>query len=105
MELANISGSKRFSGEKMVKVNLFDTSRMFCDVYCFEPGQEQKPHTHEGSDKVYLVLEGRGRFQVGGETRELGVGEAVLAPPGVAHGVTNPGPERLVLLVFMTPKP
>lgn len=105
MELANISASKRFSGEKMVKVNLFDTPRMFCDVYCFEPGQEQKPHAHEGSDKVYLVLEGRGRFRIGGEERELTTGDAVLALPGVEHGVVNNGPERLVLLVFMTPKP
>jgi hypothetical protein len=28
-----------FSADKMKKVNLFDTERMFCDVYCFEPGQ------------------------------------------------------------------
>lgn len=95
----------QFSTEKMKKVGLFETERMFCDVYCFEPGQSQAPHTHEGSDKVYFVLQGKGKFQIGGEGRELGENEIVLAPAGEKHGVSNPGPDRLVLLVFVTPKP
>jgi hypothetical protein len=41
-----------FATDKMKKVNLFDTERMFCDVYCFEPGQEQTAHAHKGSDMV-----------------------------------------------------
>ena len=47
-----------FSSEKMRKQNLFDSERMFCDVYCFEPGQSQSAHAHAGSDKIYYVLEG-----------------------------------------------
>lgn len=105
MELASIEEAKGFSGEKMQKNNLFESPRMFCDLYCFEPGQEQKRHTHEASDKVYVVLEGKGRFLVGSEERELGVGKAILVSPGTEHGVVNPGPERLVILVFMAPKP
>ena len=53
---------KAFNEQKMQKVNLFETERMFCDLYCFEPGQEQKTHTHAGADKIYYVLEGRGTF-------------------------------------------
>jgi oxalate decarboxylase/phosphoglucose isomerase-like protein (cupin superfamily) len=41
--------------------------RLFCDIYSFEPGQEQKVHIHGEQDKVYLVLEGQGTFQVGSE--------------------------------------
>ncbi len=94
-----------FAAEKMHKVNLFTTERMFCDVYCFEPGQEQTPHTHTGSDKVYYVLEGSGRVQLGSETRDIGPGEIALAPSGSEHGFRNPGPGRLTVLVFMAPKP
>lgn len=89
----------------MTKVGLFETDRMFCDIYCFEPGQRQAGHAHAGSDKVYLVLEGSGAFAVDGETATLGPGEAVLAPAGSEHGVENTGGERLVVYVFMTPKP
>lgn len=94
-----------FAAEKMKKVNLFDTERMFCDVYCFEPGQEQTPHAHQGSDKVYYVLQGKGLVCIGQEEKELGEGAIALAPSGSEHSVKNPGPDRLVLLVFMAPKP
>jgi len=94
-----------FAADKMKKVNLFDTERMFCDVYCFELGQEQTAHAHQGADKVYYVLQGRGQVRVGQETRELGPGGIALAPAGAEHGVRNAGPDRLTVLVFMAPKP
>lgn len=97
--------ARSFSAEKMKKVNLLDTSRFFCDLYCFEPGQVQKPHAHPHSDKVYVVLEGKGRFTIGKDEVELGPNAITLAPAGMEHGVVNHGEKRLVLLVFMAPKP
>ena len=94
-----------FAAEKMKKVNLFDTERMFCDVYCFKPGQEQTPHLHKDSDKVYYILRGKGLGGVGKEEKELSEGDIALAPSGSEHSVKNLGPDRLVLLVFMAPKP
>ena len=96
---------KSFNEQKMQKVNLFETDRMFCDIYCFEPGQEQKTHTHAGSDKIYYVLEGKGTFHIGGESQELGEQMMVMAPSEVEHGVVNSSTERLVVLVYMAPKP
>src|SRR3712207_3139611 len=104
MEVADLS-VRRFSPDGLQKLKLFQTPRFFADVYCLEPDQEQKAHAHEGSDKVYVVLEGRARVRVGDEERDLGPSQAALAPSGAAHGVRNPGPERLVLLVFMAPLP
>ncbi len=101
----SISSAIQFGSDKMKKNGLFETERLFCDLYCFEPGQSQNPHTHEGSDKIYYVVEGRGLFQIGQEERELREKEIALAPSGHRHGVSNPGPGRLVLLVFMAPKP
>lgn len=94
-----------FSGEKMAKCNIFDSEHMFCDVYCFEPGQVQKSHAHAGSDKVYYVLEGAVDIEIGDETRRLEAGGLAHAAPGVPHGAANPGPERAKVLVFMSPKP
>ena len=71
-----------------------------CDIYCFEPGQEQALHSHDENDKIHCVLEGRGTFTVGGESRELDAGWAVLCPPGEDHGVVNSSDGRLVVLVF-----
>ncbi len=94
-----------FSPDKMRKNNLFDSERMFCDAYCFEPGQEQTAHAHAGSDKIYYVIDGTAGIRIGAETRTLGAGGAAYAGPGEPHGVRNPGPGRLSLLVFMAPKP
>ncbi len=105
MNVVKVRGAVAFSPEKLKKISLFDTDNFFCDIYCFEPGQSQKVHTHEGSDKVYYVLEGRGKVTVGKEVKELVADEITLAPSGEDHGVLNDSGERLVMLVFMAPKP
>ena len=96
---------RRFDPAKMQKITLFETPRFFCDVYCLEPGQAQKPHRHDGADKVYAVLEGKVIAHLGEEAATLGVGDAMLAPAGIDHGLENPGPARAAVLVYMAPKP
>lgn len=106
METVRDTGSEsRFSAEKMQKINLFETPNFFCDVYCLEPGQEQKPHTHSDADKVYHVLEGEGSFLIGRVEHRLSAGQIVLAAAGDEHGVRNDSNSRLRILVFMTPNP
>jgi mannose-6-phosphate isomerase-like protein (cupin superfamily) len=95
----------KFSADKMAKIALATTGRAQLDLYCLEPGQAQTPHTHPDQDKIYVVLEGRGRVLVGAEEELLEAGEAVVAPAGTPHGVSNPGPARLLALVVVSPPP
>jgi quercetin dioxygenase-like cupin family protein len=105
IEVRNFAALRRFAPDKLQKLNLFETERFFCDVYCLEPGQEQKAHAHAGSDKLYAVLEGAVEVTVGSETRELSAGEIALCPAGSLHGVVNRSGARASLLVFMAPHP
>ena len=105
MNVVNLSDSQPFSQERMKKNSLFQTPRFFCDIYCFEPGQEQKGHIHGEQDKVYLVLDGQGTFQVGSEKEVLGPGQGTMAPAGEEHGVKNHTGQRLTVLVFVAPNP
>ncbi len=105
MQVKSIRELRRFDAEKMVKAGVFATDRLFYDVYCLEPGQAQKVHSHTTSDKVYLLLEGSAVVTVGGEERALAVDEAVLCPAGEPHGVRNDGAGRAALLVVTTPPP
>ncbi|MCH8040904.1 MAG: cupin domain-containing protein [Nitrospinae bacterium] len=105
MKVVSLADFQEFSGEKLKKHNLFQTSRFFCDVYCFEPGQEQKGHVHADQDKVYMVLDGQGTFRVGDQEQVLGPGQGTLAPAGEEHGVVNHSSVRLRVLVFMAPNP
>jgi quercetin dioxygenase-like cupin family protein len=105
LQIKRLADLFRFDASKMQKINVFETPRFFCDVYCLEPGQAQKPHRHEGADKVYALLEGELRVSVGGDSATLSQGQAVLAPSGLDHGIENPGPARASVMVFMAPKP
>jgi mannose-6-phosphate isomerase-like protein (cupin superfamily) len=105
VEIRSISDAVAFSEEKMKKNAIFDSPHLFYDAYCLLPGQAQKVHAHEGSDKVYYVLRGAGRFTVGDEERDLGEGNAVIARAGDPHGVRNETQEDLVILVTMAPRP
>jgi quercetin dioxygenase-like cupin family protein len=105
MKVIQLDEYQQFSQEKMKKNNIFETPRFFCDVYCFEPGQEQKGHVHGEQDKVYLVLDGEGTFQVGAVKQVLGPGQGTIAPAGEEHGVKNESRKRLRVLVFVAPNP
>ncbi len=105
MESKLLSEGISFSSEKMKKNSLFDSPHLFYDAYCLLPGQAQRVHAHEGSDKVYYVLRGTGRFTVGDAERDLAEGHAVIARAGDPHGVRNDTEDDLVLLVTMAPRP
>jgi quercetin dioxygenase-like cupin family protein len=94
-----------FSLDRMAKIALATTDRAQLDLYCVSPGQTQKPHRHDDQDKIYYVLEGRGRFALGGQQEELAAGDALVAPAGVDHGLVNEGTEPLLVLVVVTPPP
>jgi quercetin dioxygenase-like cupin family protein len=89
----------------MAKIGLSTTARTQLDLYCVAPGQSQAPHRHDGEDKIYYVLEGAGRFSVGGTEERLVAGEAVVAAAGVEHGLVNDSPDRLLVLVLVAPPP
>ncbi|MBI5192592.1 MAG: cupin domain-containing protein [Nitrospirae bacterium] len=103
MDIKDIRNSAEFSSEKMKKINMFQTDRVLCDVYALEPGQGQNPHTHHDSDKIYMVITGQAKVKIGGEEQILIENQIVIAPAGMQHGVSNPGPEQLTVLVFMAP--
>ena len=94
-----------FRPDKMGKATLWQGDQMMVGLNAFEPGQEHALHAHEGLDKLYCVLSGQGRFQVGDVTRDLTAGGLVVAPAGVRHSVCQSGDERLVVLVTMAPPP
>jgi quercetin dioxygenase-like cupin family protein len=91
--------------DKLAKTALATTPRVQLDLYCVAPGQQQKAHTHDDQDKIYIVLEGQGRFTVDGVETRLAAGEAVVARSGAEHGLVNDGAAPLLALVVVAPPP
>lgn len=90
---------------KPFKATLHQTEQLMLGLNVLTPGQTQHVHVHDDQAKFYFVLEGEGDFTVGDATRTAGPGHSVWAAPGVPHGVHNPGPATLVLLVGIAPAP
>ncbi len=94
-----------FNPDKMGKVTLALTENLFAGLNTFEAGQEHKLHTHPGQDKIYFVLRGKAEVTVGEEQTRIEEGDLVVAEAGEEHALSNPGPERLVVMVLMAPPP
>lgn len=104
--MSNFLNWRDFEGsrpEKFFKATLWQGDHVMVGLNCLEPQQTQPVHAHEGADKFYYVLTGRGTFTVGNTEQSLESGMIVVAPSGVPHGVTNTGDERLSLLIAIAP--
>ena len=65
-----------------------------------EPGQSTSPHAHEDMSEIYLVVSGRGTFEIDGKQIDVGPGEHLAVLPGENHAVTAKGHRPLVLRYF-----
>src|SRR5215208_742704 len=63
------------------------------------PGEGPSLHRHPYSE-TFVVLGGRGRFELDGKQVEAVGGDVVVAPAGAAHGFTSLGPDRLQLVAI-----
>ncbi len=94
-----------YNPEKMGKSTLFLSPRLLVGLNAFEPGQEHALHSHEGMDKVYHVVEGRGHFLLDGRDVPVEAGTLLVAPEGAPHGIRNSSSERLLVLAILAPAP
>ncbi|MDX2152919.1 MAG: cupin domain-containing protein [Bryobacteraceae bacterium] len=105
MIIQQMAGRAVFQAGKMGKASLAAGEYLYAGLNGFEPGQAHEAHVHENQDKMYVVLEGSGVARVGEEEQVVAAGDLILAPAGVVHGMRNPGPGRLVVLVVFGPPP
>ena len=69
------------------------------NVLVIQPGVVGRPHWHDEQDELYFVHSGRARFEVPGESRELGPGGLLHVESTTPRRVTSVGDEELVMLV------
>ena len=61
------------------------------------------PHSHDGFEETIYGLDGVTTWTIGGETVEIGPGEAVCVPRGEIHGFENHGSADAKILCIATP--
>jgi mannose-6-phosphate isomerase-like protein (cupin superfamily) len=69
------------------------------------PGVTTRWHRLIETMERYVMLEGKGRVEIGDEpAREVGPGDVVVIPPLCRQRITNVGEDELVFLAICTPR-
>ena len=92
------------SDGNMTGRRLYESSGCAIIHMTVQPGREVAPHA-AAVDMEFYVLEGRGRFMVGDESREAGPGSLVESPRNISHGIVNTGSGPLRLLAIKNNRP
>jgi len=66
------------------------------------PGTISTLHLLKTSE-VYYILSGRGRMEIDGESREVGIGDMVYIPPGGRQRIEALGEAELAFLCIVCP--
>jgi len=61
------------------------------------------PHSHSNNEEIVYVVEGKLRYTVGAETRDLLPGETMRTPKGTVHGFANPFGSVARALITLAP--
>lgn len=66
-------------------------------------GAEQELHSHEEAEQVYIVVRGRGRMTVAGDSQEVAEGDMVLVPPATDHSIAGDPDAALAFVAVQSP--
>ena len=72
---------------------------------CLEPGVTTRWHRLHATAERYVILQGRGRVEIGDlQPQEVSAGDVVLIPPMCRQRITSVGKDALVFLAICTPR-
>ena len=83
---------------QVVSKTLVQNQHMSMTIFSFDKGEEISTHA-AGGDAMVTVLEGTGRFTVGGEIFVLSEGETLIMPKGIPHAVFGEEQFKMQLVV------
>ena len=81
---------------QVISKTLVQNELVSVTIFCFDKDEEISTHA-SGGDAMVTVLEGKGRFTVGGEVFILEEGETLIMPKDIPHAVY--GEERFKMLL------
>ena len=95
-QIIDVLKLKKFDDAKRYQETIFTDDHSRISMLCLKPGQEVITHTHHGSH-IWMVIEGKGEFLSGKDSRTIEVGQIVVVPAFEDHGIRNASSENLVI--------
>ena len=83
---------------QVISKTLVQNELVSMTIFSFEKGEEISTHA-AGGDAMVTVLEGTGRFTVGGEVFILTEGETLIMPKNIPHSVYGEERFKMQLIV------
>ncbi len=105
MEMKALKDIEQYLPTGFVRKRIWQTENLHCNIYCFEPGQQNSLHFHPVSNEVVFCMQGQGDIVVGEERKPIKAGDTVLVPVAVPHGYINTSQDRMVIVVLQCPCP
>ncbi len=83
---------------QVISKTLVQNDAVSMTIFSFDKGEEISTHAAAG-DAMVTVLEGKGRFTVGGEVFYLEAGETLIMPKDIPHAVYGEERFKMQLIV------
>lgn len=95
LELKNVV---EYQDGQVVSKTLVQNDYVSMTIFAFDKGEEISTHA-AGGDAMVTVLEGKGKFTVGGEVFILEAGETLIMPKDIPHAVYGEEKFKMQLVV------
>ncbi len=83
---------------QVISKTLVQNEKVSVTIFSFDKGEEISSHA-SGGDAMVTVLDGVGRFTIGGKVHVLKEGETIIMPKDVPHAVYGQEKFKMLLLV------
>lgn len=87
-----------YQAGQVVSKTLVQNDHISMTIFSFDQGEEISTHAAAG-DAMVTVLEGKGRFTVGGEVFYLEAGDTLVMPKDIPHAVYGEEQFKMQLVV------
>lgn len=86
----SMSTYQEFDSQSPTAVLASATTDLGLIMWNLSPGQENDYHVHPKTEHLHIIVEGEVEYTLGDfPARTMKVGEAVLVPAGIPHGIRN----------------
>ena len=97
-KILKIKDLVNYQDGQVVSKTLVQNELVSVTVFSFDKGEEISTHASSG-DAMVTVLEGKGKFTIGGDVFYLEEGETIIMPKDMPHSVYGEDKFKMLLVV------
>lgn len=97
-EILELKNLVEYQDGQVISKTLVQNELVSVTVFSFDKGEEISTHS-SGGDAMVTVLDGKGRFTIGGDVYYLEKGQTIIMPKDVPHAVYGEEQFKMLLVV------